>query len=103
MVGRIGGHIFYSWKGATGSAGAFTQAYSGFEPSRARMTPLVEPMVVENSPRQENPALGGPTKGKEALQDPSNADLLNYKAAENDHAAARPDESEVVRAIKSAL
>lgn len=35
-VANIGAHTFYRWKGATGSPGAFTQAYGGSEP----LTPL---------------------------------------------------------------
>ena len=35
-VANIGAHTFYRWKGATGSPGAFTQAYAGAEP----LTPL---------------------------------------------------------------
>ncbi len=32
-IGSIGAHRFYVWKGKAGTAGAFTSAYSGFEPS----------------------------------------------------------------------
>ena len=32
-IGSIGAHRFYVWKGKAGTAGAFTNAYSGFEPS----------------------------------------------------------------------
>jgi spore germination cell wall hydrolase CwlJ-like protein len=104
MVGRIGGHIFYSWKGATGSAAAFSQAYAGVEASKASLAEPVELAVVEPAPNLENPALGPEVKGADALADPGNADLLNYRAAGNEPpAAARPDETEVRRAIESAL
>ena len=104
MVGRIGGHIFYSWKGATGSAAAFRQAYAGIEASKDRLlTQPVQTAEVEIAPALENPALTGKVKGVEALQDPSNADLLNYRAAGSERAAALPDETEVKEAIASAL
>lgn len=104
MVSRIGGHIFYSWKGATGSAAAFSQAYAGIEASKERLlTQPVAAPVVEVAQNLENPALSGTVKGVEALEDPSNADLLNYKAAGRDGAAALPDETEVRKAIESAL
>ncbi|GAA4003348.1 hypothetical protein GCM10022211_13690 [Sphingomonas humi] len=108
MIGRIGGHVFYSWKGVPGSAAAFSQAYSGIEQSKERLLtqPTVEPAVAamaEASPALENPALAGPVKGIEALQDPGNADLLNYKSAGTTKAAPRDDEVAVKRAIDTAL
>jgi spore germination cell wall hydrolase CwlJ-like protein len=104
MVGRIGGHVFYSWKGATGSAAAFSQAYAGVEASKESFAEPVELAVAEPAPNLENPALGTAVKGADALEDPGNADLLNYRAAGNEPAAAaRPDETEVRRAIESAL
>nr|WP_314443634.1 cell wall hydrolase [uncultured Sphingomonas sp.] len=105
MVGRIGGHIFYSWKGGAGSAAAFSQAYAGVEATKERL--LTEPVPVpevELAQSLENPALTGKVKGVEALEDPGNADLLNYKAARSERAAAAlPDEAEVRKAIASAL
>jgi hypothetical protein len=104
MIGQVGGHIFYSWKGATGSAGAFNQAYAGSEAATERlMAEPVEVAVVDPAPSLENPALTGAVKGVEALEDPSNADLLNYKAAGNNGGAAVPDEAAVKKAIASAL
>ena len=109
MVGRIGGHIFYSWKGAAGSAAAFSQAYAGIESLKQ---PAMQPAasgdetgveIADTGPSLENPALTGKVRGIEALQDPGNADLLNYKAAGAGSAAARPDEAEVEKAIASAL
>jgi hypothetical protein len=104
MVGRIGGHIFYSWKGATGSAAAFSQAYSGIEADKARLAEPIEIAMVEPAPNLENPALGPTVKGADALEDPGNADLLNFRAAGNEPAVAhRPDEADVKRAIETAL
>jgi hypothetical protein len=108
MIGRVGGHIFYSWKGGAGSAAAFNQAYSGLEASKERL--MVQPVVdaaagvvVETAQVRDNPALTGAVKGVEALEDPSNADLLNYKSATSERATVRPDETEVKRAIASAM
>jgi hypothetical protein len=103
MVGRIGSHIFYSWKGATGSAAAFSQAYSGLESLKPAVIQAVAVAEAEAALSEANPALGEPVKGIEALEDPRNADLLNYRSAGADHNATRPDETEVVRAIESAL
>lgn len=109
MVGRIGGHIFYSWKGVAGSAAAFTQAYAGVETLKQ---PVVQSAsenegsamaVTDAEPSLQNPALTGKVRGIEALQDPGNADLLNYKSAAGEPAAARTDEADVRRAIASAL
>ncbi|NJC05715.1 spore germination cell wall hydrolase CwlJ-like protein [Sphingomonas kaistensis] len=105
MVGQVGTHIFYSWKGTTGSAAAFGQAYSGLEAIKERVIAPVtgeEPTPIEIAQSLENPALTGKVKGVEALEDPGNADLLNYKAAGNG-AASLPDETEVKKAIASAL
>jgi hypothetical protein len=105
MVGRIGGHIFYSWKGVAGSAAAFSQPYSGVETDKARLAAPVEiAAVVEPTPNLENPALGPTVKGADALEDPSNSDLLNFRAAGNEPVvASRPDEASVKRAIETAL
>ena len=109
MVGRIGGHVFYSWKGAAGSAGAFRQAYAGVEQLKER---LIQPAVVEDAgaPTEvevaqslENPALTGKVRGVEAFEDPSNADLLNYKTAGATPGTPRADEAEVKKALASAL
>ena len=105
MVGRIGGHVFYSWKGATGSAGAFKQAYSGLEPFKTASTePVAVPVNVEAVALSEaNPALGDAVRGVEALEDPNNADLLNYRAADAERGAPRADETSVQQAIATAL
>lgn len=107
MVGRIGGHVFYSWKGLAGSARAFSQTYAGLELSQERLVTEAPPATLAAvellSPSLENPALGDSVKGEEALQDPGNADLLNYRAAAIDGDAKRPDEAEVRQAIDSAL
>lgn len=106
MVGQVGTHIFYSWKGATGSAAAFSQAYSGLEAIKERVTVAAasdEPVSVEVAQTLENPALTGKVRGVEALEDPGNADLLNYKSEGPGGAASLPDEAEVKKAIASAL
>ena len=105
MVGQVGAHIFYSWKGVTGSAAAFSQAYSGLEAIKERVPTAVpgELAPVEVAQSLENPALTGKVRGIEALEDPGNGDLLNYKAAGTGGAASLPDEAEVKKAIASAL
>ena len=106
MVGRIGGHIFYSWKGATGSAAAFSQAYAGVEADKESLATAepIEIAAVEAAPSLENPALGPAVQGADALEDPGNSDLLNFRAASDAPVvAARPDENEVKRAIETAL
>lgn len=104
MVARIGGHIFYSWKGAAGSAGAFTRSYAGLE--LLKETSPVQPVdapVVEVAQSLENPALDAVPRGADALADPENLDLLNYKAAGSARSASPADEAEVKKAIEAAL
>lgn len=111
LIGRIGGHLFYSWKGATGSAAAFAQAYAGLEVKIApdlvqqasATAAAVLPEEIGPRPSDANPALGDRVRGADALEDPANADLLNYRSAAGEGPATKADESQVVRAINSAL
>ncbi len=104
MVARIGGHIFYSWKGAAGSAGAFTRSYAGLElVKEASPVQPVDTPVVEVAQSLENPALDAVPKGADALADPGNADLLNYKSAGAARSASPADEAEVKKAVEAAL
>lgn len=104
MVGRIGGHVFYSWKGAAGSAAAFSRSYAGLEV--LKKSSLVQPVdapVVEVAQSLENPALDAVPKGASALAESENSDLLNYKSAGSARGASAVDEAEVKKAIEAAL
>lgn len=60
-VGSIGAHRFYRWKGGAGRAGAFTNAYAGYEPlaaPNAQRTDSVVSGPVREVPPPPNSALG---------------------------------------------
>lgn len=106
LIGRIGTHVFYTWKGQAGSAAAFRQAYAGVESMVVRRTqpaPAVMPDMVFDGAAMARAELD-PSTVRGALTDPDNADLLNFRSAGSD---AKPvdkaDEAEVQRAIESAL
>lgn len=105
LVGRIGGHVFYTWKGPAGSAGAFTQAYSGVEPTATRLAQVDdEAPAPETAPGLQGLELAGLEKSEdELLADPANAELLNFRSPSQDRSATKTDEQQVVRSIQTAL
>lgn len=108
LVGQIGGHIFYSMKGSVGSAAAFSQAYAGLESSTTR---LAEAEAEQVPALEAGLGLGLPEPGlalsgrseEEALADPDNADLLNFRSAGKDRPATQDDEIKVASSVRSAL
>ena len=106
LIGRIGTHVFYTWKGQAGSAAAFRQAYAGTEASvlrRTQATPAAGVDVVFTGSGLAQTATT-PNGSGDPLNDPDNADLLNYRTTSDDaRPAGKADEAEVVRAIESAL
>lgn len=60
-LSTVGAHIFYRWKGSTGTRGAFTQSYLGGEPepstlvaAAALIDPLEDPLLNSTAAVPEN-------------------------------------------------
>ena len=104
LVGQIGGHIFYSMKGAVGSAAAFNQAYSGLESPTVRLAQAEEvPVPTAELGLVELPAPLSEKSEAKILADPANADLLNFRTARDERPAKLEDEMRVASTVEAAL
>jgi spore germination cell wall hydrolase CwlJ-like protein len=104
LVGRVGGHIFYSWKGQAGTAAAFAQAYSGVEASPTRLAEAGDVPVLDAALVAQEPGKAiAEVSAEELLADPANADLLEFRRGSEDRSALRTDEVKVVSSIEAAL
>lgn len=102
-IGRVGGHIFYRWKGESGRPESFSQTYVADEASVHGSQPVgnvTEPelaefaFVGENSQRQN---------GLDPLSNPKNADLLEFRKVREGHRFVGQSVSKIEDAIQSAL
>ena len=76
LIGSIGAHRFYRWKGSAGRAAAFTGAYAGREPLALPNTPSASPLPSQAAlgstlPPPADPVIGAAIAPEPKVGDPS--------------------------------
>lgn len=100
-VAKIGGHMFYRWRGNTGRESAFSQAYAGVESPPATIfeapEPIVSSGVIQNADLRANSSEEAP---KISLAD---GELISYRGGSNRSDTATVDEQALVGSLDAAI
>lgn len=102
-IGQVGGHVFYTWKGAAGSAASFSQSYRGFERTEAPkdLVDQPEPAALIEVP---NPQAGAISLSlPSTLGAPLAVELLAFRDVEQRSSSASLDEQRLREKLTVAL
>jgi spore germination cell wall hydrolase CwlJ-like protein len=100
-IGQVGGHIFYTWKGAAGSAASFSQTYRGYETGELVADHRDERSSVKLVEARQAAEIV--TNSASTIEDPSAQELLAYRNGKQRSTIALSDEQYLREKLSTAL